>query len=253
MALIIFILLIFSFIYLIIAAGVLLWTKKLFKIENPSYKNSFKILIFSGIASFTCGAIFKIVNLSFLSGIFTTIIAFFVFHFFLKKYYQNNWKKSLAIYIVSGTVALAIFSVIIISVRFFIASPFIVKGEAMSPTYISYDYLLINKLDKRFIHGDIVVYCLQEDKNKFLITRIIGLPGEKIEIKDNDLYVNGQFLNEPYANGTTTGNLILTLKKNEYFVLGDNRNKSLDSRVFGPILKEDIEGVVFYKLDGLKK
>ena len=100
--------------------------------------------------------------------------------------------------------------------------------------------MLLNKLGhiNRF---DIVVLKI-DGREDNLIKRIIGLPGETVEIKDNDIYINDKKLEDKYGYGVTYNIDKVTLKKDEYFILGDNRKISLDSRVFGTIHKDEIKG-----------
>lgn len=253
MALFILAIIILAIIIFLAEAGILLWIEKLFKIENPTYKNSLKTLIFFSIISIVVKIIFSIINLGFLSNVLITLILFFVLHYFLKKHYLNSWKKSLGIYVVFGIVGIVVSLLVVIPTRLYIFSPFVVVGEAMSPTYNNGDYLLINKFDKSFERGDVIVFHYPKDPNKLFIKRIIGLPSEKVDIQDSKVLINGKMLNETYYGGETDGNTSVTLGQDQYFILGDNRNKSFDSRSFGTITKSSIEGKAFYKVSGLIK
>ena len=232
--------------------GILFWITKLFKLENSSYKKSLIILILSGLVSGVIRLVFGVVNLGILSSILATIGSFLVFHYFLKKYYQNSWKKSLGIYVVFGIISVIASLIIVVSIRLFVAEPFVVSGKAMSPTYNSGDYLFINKLSKSFNRGDVVIVRLQQ-QNIFVIKRIIGLPTEKVEIKNGEVIINGQVLSETYYNGSTLGDTSVTLSQDQFFVLGDNRNESYDSRNFGPVSLSGITGKVFFEVPGLLK
>ncbi len=135
---------------------------------------------------------------------------------------------------------------IILPIRYFLIQPFYVKGASMEPSFIDHEYLIIDEISYRFRspeRGDIVVFRYPADPRQFFIKRIIGLPGEKVKIASgkitiyNDEYPDGWAPAEPYLErGTyTNGERTYELESNEYFVLGDNRNSSLDSRVFGPL------------------
>jgi signal peptidase I len=148
------------------------------------------------------------------------------------------------------TVFLAL--LIVLPIRLFIFQPFIVKGESMEPTFKESDYLIIDEITYRFREpkrGEVVVFKNPMNERQRFIKRIIGLPGEKIEIVDGKIFIsNGEkkILNEPYLNFSfTSGDIQITLGSDEYFVLGDNRQFSLDSRRFGPIKKKEIVGRVF--------
>lgn len=251
MALFILAIIVLVIILFLIEAGILVWVEKLFKIQNPTYKNSVKTLIFSSIAGVVIGIIFSIINLGLLSNIIVTVASFFAFHYFLKKYYLSSWKKSLGIYVVFGIIGVIVSLVVVIPTRLYVFEPFAVAGEAMSPTYNDGDYLLINKLDKSFERGDVIVLYTEERPNSFLIKRIIGLPSEKVDIQAGKILINEQVLNESYYNGETLPNSSVTLGQDQFFVLGDNRNESLDSRNFGPVNKSNIQGKIFYKVFGL--
>jgi signal peptidase I len=142
------------------------------------------------------------------------------------------------------TIALAI----IIPVRFFLIQPFYVKGASMEPTFNEYEYLIINEIGYRFhppLRGDVVVLRNPQRPSQFFIKRVIGLPGETLEVKNQHIYINGELLDESgYLDPSveTWGNKKVTLKDNEYYVLGDNRNASLDSRMFGAVPDDIIIG-----------
>ena len=130
--------------------------------------------------------------------------------------------------------------VVVVFVRSFIVTPVKVNGNSMYPTLDGNEIMLLNKLGKvnRF---DIVV--LEIDKYEGdLIKRVIGLPGEKLEIKNNKVYINDELLDDPYGYGVTYNIDAITLGDDEYFVLGDNRIISLDSRSFGTIHRNEIMG-----------
>jgi signal peptidase I len=145
---------------------------------------------------------------------------------------------------------------IIIPVRYFLIQPFYVKGASMEPNFHDHEYLIINEISYRFgepQRGDIIVFRYPKDPSQYFIKRIIGLPGEKIKIKDNKVYIyndkypNGLELNEDMylTDEEDTPNLGKTefiLEQGEYFVLGDNRGSSLDSRRFGPVPRRLIIG-----------
>jgi signal peptidase I len=151
------------------------------------------------------------------------------------------------------TVILAL--LIVLPIRLFIFQPFIVKGQSMEPNFEDGDYLIIDEITYRFREpkrGEVVVFKNPMNEHQRFIKRIVGLPGETVEISDGKIFIsNGEkkVLNEPYLNSSfTTGEIQITLGKDEYFVLGDNRQFSLDSRRFGPIRKKEIVGRVFLRL-----
>lgn len=150
--------------------------------------------------------------------------------------------------------------VIIIPIRYFLVQPFYVKGASMEPNFYDHEYLIIDEISYRFNEvrrGDIVVFRYPRNPQEFFIKRVIGLPGEKVQIKDGKVYVyntanpNGVILDEPYlAPGVNTYSLsdeIITLANDEIFVLGDNRNASKDSRSFGAVNKSYLTGRVLLR------
>ncbi len=155
-----------------------------------------------------------------------------------------------------------LFILIVVPVRFFITEPFLVRGESMEPNFHNWDYLVIDKLSfflrdpKR---GEIIIFHPPFDDKVFYIKRVIGLPGERIVINENKIMIfneensNGFVLEEDYLqNHYTSGKIDLTLGKNEYFVLGDNREVSYDSRKWGPVKRERIIGRVILKIPLLR-
>ncbi|MDN4073461.1 MULTISPECIES: signal peptidase I [Fictibacillus] len=150
--------------------------------------------------------------------------------------------------------ALAVALILAGAIRYFLFAPIVVDGESMMPTLHNRDRLVVNKMDKpeRF---DIVVFKATETKD--YIKRVIGLPGDQIEYKNDTLYVNGKPLKEkyldPYKKQTKDGNLTYdftlyevtgkqTVPKGKVFVLGDNRRHSSDSRNIGTVDMDDIVG-----------
>ena len=147
---------------------------------------------------------------------------------------------------------------IIIPIRFYLFQPFIVTGQSMLPNFEDGQYLVIDEISYRFTspqRGEVTVIRSPNDDSQFFIKRIIGLPGETIEISNGSVIIKnserplGFVLDEAYLpqDLQTFGNTAKTLKANEYFVLGDNRIASSDSRVFGPIQEETIVGRVFIR------
>ncbi len=138
---------------------------------------------------------------------------------------------------------------VVIPFRIFIAQPFIVNGASMEPTFQNGDYLIVDQLSYRFNEpkrGSVLIFKYPKDPSKYFIKRIIGLPGENISIKDGEVYVKnreGEFaLEEPYIKYVKNESLNITLSEEEFFVMGDNRLGSADSRLWGPLPKNLIVG-----------
>lgn len=146
--------------------------------------------------------------------------------------------------------------VIILITRHFLILPFIVKGASMEPNFHDNEYLIVDEVTYRFRvpeRGEIIVFHPPKNEGQYYIKRVIGLPGERVEVKDgkvtlyNDEYPSGITLPEEYLTETTIGRDSVTLGANQYYVMGDNRDSSLDSRSFGPISKDEIVGRVWIR------
>lgn len=139
---------------------------------------------------------------------------------------------------------------IIILFKIFIFNFILVKGDSMNPKYKNNDFMFLNKIIYSFKpirRGEVIVL---KYKNNDLIKRIIGLPNDKIKVENGKLYINNKEYYENYINSYTASYDFdeITLKDNEYFVMGDNRYNSYDSRNFGTITKNNIIGRVEFKI-----
>lgn len=136
--------------------------------------------------------------------------------------------------------------VVIVVIRIFIATPVKVDGDSMYNTLNDNDIVLLSKLSSidRF---DIIV-LKENDNNATIIKRVIGMPGDKVKIRNNKIYINNKIIEDEYAYGETSNYDEITLGDDEYFVLGDNRLISKDSRYFGAIKKSDIKGKAVFRL-----
>lgn len=145
-----------------------------------------------------------------------------------------------------------------IVVYLFIMQPNQVKGASMDPTFNTGDYIFTSKVTYKFRgynRGDVVVFKSPKNPDIEYIKRIIGLPGDKVMIKDSEVYVNGVKLTENYIaaktnlweNGFSKNGEEIKVPDGELFVMGDNRPRSSDSREFGPVPEDTIIGQVFYR------
>ena len=150
--------------------------------------------------------------------------------------------------------------VIVLPVRYFLIQPFYVKGASMEPNFHDNEYLIIDEVNYRFnppARGDIVVFKYPYDPKQFFIKRVIGLPGETVILKDGGVYIkndqnpDGWQLKEDYLGPNVTTMVYnddqIILGDSEYYVLGDNRLASKDSRIFGPVDKKFLIGRVVFR------
>ncbi len=157
-----------------------------------------------------------------------------------------------------------VFEVVVLAVILYFGISFAVQavhveGLSMYATLDDNDYLIANKIDYR-LHapqrGDIIILRPPADNSKDFIKRVIALPGEKLLIRDSVVYINGHRLDEPYLpeawttlnNWPSNNSDGQVMKSDEYFVMGDNRNRSQDSRIFGPIGRERIDGRAWFRI-----
>ena len=145
-----------------------------------------------------------------------------------------------------------------IVVYLFVMQPNQVKGASMDPTFNTGDYIFTSKVTYKFRgynRGDVVVFKSPKNPDIEYIKRIIGLPGDKVMVKDSEVFVNGIKLAENYIaaktnlweNGFSKNGETITVPDGELFVMGDNRPRSSDSREFGPVPEDSIIGQVFYR------
>lgn len=148
--------------------------------------------------------------------------------------------------------------VIVLPIRYFLFQPFIVKGESMMPNFQSGNYLIVDEISYRFSEpqrGDVIVFKYPKDTTQRFIKRVVGIPGESVEVKNGQVTItqtDGKsfILSESYlpADLKTYGDTSVKLNPDEYFVLGDNREYSYDSRAWGVVPRADIIGKAFLRI-----
>jgi signal peptidase I len=153
--------------------------------------------------------------------------------------------------------------IIVVPIRVFIAQPFIVSGASMEDTFHSGEYLIVDQVTYRFHEpkrGDVIIFRYPKDPSKFFIKRVIGLPGDTVSIEGSTITItntespNGFVVNEPYIKSMVNGTYLQeTLGDREYFVMGDNRDQSSDSRVWGVLQEERIIGRALFRLFPLRE
>ena len=143
-------------------------------------------------------------------------------------------------------------------VRYYLFKPFYVKGASMEPNFYDHEYLIIDELTYRFrpiARGEVIVFKYPGNPKEYFLKRVIGLPGERIKVAEghitvyNDAHPEGTEITESYlpADLTTVGEKVTVLGDNQFFVLGDNRPNSYDSRRFGPIDRSAIVGRAWFR------
>ena len=150
------------------------------------------------------------------------------------------------------TVVLAL--AIVLPIRYFIFQPFVVLGHSMEPNFYPKDYLIVDEISYRFREpkrGEVIVFKYPANPKLKYLKRIIGLPGEEITIENGVVKINGRILDEsaylpPHIQ--TSGFISIKLGKDEYFVMGDNRDFSSDSRRWGPLPRKLIIGRAILRL-----
>lgn len=164
----------------------------------------------------------------------------------------------------AGLIFLELFKIValagitILLVRYFLFKPFYVKGASMEPNFYDHEYLIIDELTYRFrlpTRGEVIVFRYPGNPKEYFLKRIVGLPEERIKVAEgkvtvyNAEYPEGIAVDEKYLDKglETVGEKNITLGKDEYFVLGDNRPNSYDSRRFGPIDRTAIVGRAWFR------
>lgn len=133
--------------------------------------------------------------------------------------------------------------------HYFFVTVLVVRGESMLPNYTDGEVLTVNKITYRFsqpLRGDVVAMYWPGETEKRFVKRIVGLPGETVRVDDGQVYINNALITESYLESdvTTSSEIVRVLQNNEYFVLGDNRSASSDSRAWGPVPKTFLIGKV---------
>lgn len=244
------ILVVLSVVGFLLDAFILNSTTKLFKVEKSNYKTAIKIsVIFSVIVAI----------LSVLSGgnnIVFVVVGFALFHLLLQKFYKTDFKKNVAIFAIYTILIVVLSFVIVVPFKTFVAEPFFVAGKSMEPAFKDNDYIVIEKFDKNYQRGDVIIFKDPSNLSRFNIKRIVGLPGEKVEVKNSKITIynaekpEGFVLDESsYLSSSvpTEGEISQQLGEEEYYVLGDNRVASSDSRKWGVLAQKNITGKFWIK------
>ncbi len=173
---------------------------------------------------------------------------------------DNNQKEPSSFWELVKYAAVAL--MIVVPFRIFIAQPYVVSGSSMDPTFQNGDYLIVDQLSKRFEElerGSVVIIRYPKDPSKFFIKRLIAFPNERVEIRKgvvtifNEKQEQGLVLDDSYVVYKKGDDFSIQLRDDEYFVMGDNRANSSDSRVWGTLPKKYIIGQPILRLLPLEK
>lgn len=174
-----------------------------------------------------------------------------------------NNKRTVLSHVWEWVKVIAVAMLISLPIRFFIAEPFIVRGQSMDPTFATNQFLIVDRLGYRFHNpsrGDVIIFKYPQDTKVYYIKRIIGLPGETLNMEKGVVTISSSstvpvVLDEPYIspNHKSFDDFTVQLGSDEYFVMGDNRLESSDSRFWGPVKSHYIIGKPFIRLFPLTK
>lgn len=178
-----------------------------------------------------------------------------------KQFEDNKKDKKKYSWLIESICYILIFLICVFIIPKYVAQRTVVDGSSMRDTLYHEDNLIVEKVSYYFSNPeryDIVILDPRDDDSEYYVKRVIGLPGETIQIKKGLVYVNGELLEgEHYGKEIIMDPGIakdsITLGKDEFFVLGDNRNDSIDSREIGPIKKEQIKGQAVFRIWPLKR
>lgn len=182
-----------------------------------------------------------------MSYLVNIVVGFGIFYILINKFNRASLARSLKLFVLFSVTTTVISMVLVILVKGYIFSPFMVSGVSMNSTFETGDYLVIKRFGSDYARGDVVVY--EQGQGEFLIHRVVGLPGEKVRIENGNVVIDGDILDEPYAQGLTSWEeKALILRKSEYFLMGDNREYSNDSRFTGAVSEDRIFGEYLTKI-----
>lgn len=246
---------------------ILLWCGKLFRAQNISFKNA----LLTGIIILVVGVVIELISFvlhieSALIDIAFTLISLAIAIWIVKKRFRTNILKASGIYVTSLIFSVIISVVIALSIRTFVVQAFKIPSGSMLDTIQIGDQILVNKCIYKFKspdRGDIIVFRYPKDPSKDYIERVVAIGGDVIEIKNKQLYINGELVHESYVrhiDSQTLSNELsprdnygpVTVPNNSYFVMGDNRDNSRDSRFWGFVESKYIKGkafIIYWSLD----
>ncbi|HKV83262.1 MAG TPA: signal peptidase I [Ktedonobacterales bacterium] len=174
--------------------------------------------------------------------------------------YEDEQGEQRGVRLLREVLEVAVITLLLFVVVRAVVQNYRVEGPSMMPTLQNHQYILVDKLTYFFgspHRGDVIVFEYPKDTSEDFVKRIVGVPGDIVQVATNgQVSVNGVAINEPYVNdlGNPYGASTVTLTANQYFVLGDNRGDSSDSRAWGPVPRNDIIGraeLVYWPLNDI--
>jgi signal peptidase I len=163
----------------------------------------------------------------------------------------TSWAKRFGLLVFEVVKVVVISLAIILPIRLWLVQPFYVEGASMEPSFYDSEYLIINEISYRFEEpqrGEVIIFRNPQNTKIYFIKRVLGLPGETIEIKQGKVFIDDELIEESYIeNFSTQSKQATILAEDEYFVMGDNRTNSFDSRSIGPIKAKHIIGKVWVR------
>jgi len=226
--------------------------KKFFGLKSPTHRKATELIFISGVVSIIVTLVATYLKLTSLAFFIVLLILFVVFHAVLFYQYKSTWKKSLGVYIVFSLVTIAISALTIIPFRKYVFEPYLVSGESMQPLYQKGDTVLVSKWSITFPRGEVVIYRDKEKGNHY-IGRVVGLPGELVELRVGELRINNKKIVEDYVVVSAQETFAARLKAGEYFILPDVRTKPIDFKRYGRIGVSQLVGGVYLNIHGLLK
>jgi len=238
---------------LVIPAIALRLTTRLLRIEHATMRTAFKITVVQLLAFLLLvpllGVGLHAIGLGRLTIIATLPISFILFHLLLRHYHHTGLGKNTAAYVLVTVVALVLSFVVLLPIRVAIQN-YTIAGHNMEPNLHPGQYVMVDTLAYRRLYavhrGDIIIFRPPRAPRYSFVGRVIGLPGETVDLRDGVVYINDRPLSEHYLGVHDHSSVGPTeLDTEQYYILGDNRINASDSRAWGPLPKERIVGRVW--------
>lgn len=240
----------------ILQAFFLYWSLLIFKVydqDRLKFIISLLVIYFITLVLFY----FKTLLADYVGTFLGIVILFSVFYFIFENYYQLSFKKVVAVFLFYHLYILVLIGMMV-PMSIFLVAPVQIFENSMFPIIKNNEFILVKKFPNRYERGDIVFLHPQVDSdiNYMSVKRIVGMPGDKVSIEQGNVFINGSRLDENYLKENVQtvfkGNKKeWQLAKDEYFVLGDNRENSNDSRNYGAVTRENLVGEFLFSMGNL--